>query len=252
MVRPDLADHLVNPTVSGKQLSGGHDLTNFNTALSDANGVVVSKIEKGPGIYEIQYQLPNATKPATKTVYDAAMYPNMTDMANTAANKALIQYQITGKIDPTIVVSGITFDVRIAVPLGGCSVRQDCVSSESRQMKWGHSYEADIAHQLLFWVLQCVFRPYNAPLDCWLKHILVNGGGLGGDPGWEMEHLLSDSGPGDYRVWGDPDMSGIEPAEAIYSAEVVYRAIRESLIAFAEAYPEKLNEVHEVLDRYKL
>jgi hypothetical protein len=50
-------------------------------------------------------------------------------------------------------------------------------------MKWGHYYEAYPHDQLLFWVLQCVLRPYNVPLDRWLKKIITHAGGLSGDPG---------------------------------------------------------------------
>jgi hypothetical protein len=47
-------------------------------------------------------------------------------------------------------------------------------------------------------------------------------------------------------------MSGIEPSEVIYSAEEVRQALRESLIAFADAYPEKEAEVQAVLRKYNL
>lgn len=113
VIRADLADHLMNPIISGKQISGGHSLNNFNIALNDAGGVVLGKVEKGPGIYEIQYQLPNASKPAIKTVYDANIYPNMESMANLAATRALIQYQITGIAEQKIVVGGVEFFVPI-------------------------------------------------------------------------------------------------------------------------------------------
>lgn len=119
-------------------------------------------------------------------------------------------------------------------------------------MKWGHYYEAETHDQLLFWVLQCVLRPYNLPLDCWLKEILEEASGLGGDPGWSMEYLSSNTGAGAYQIWADPDISGIKPAEAIYSADVVRHALRESLLAFGDAYPERLIETQQVLRRYDL
>ncbi len=119
-------------------------------------------------------------------------------------------------------------------------------------MKWGHYYEASSHEQLLYWVLQCVLRPYNLPLDRWLKHALSGHDGFGGDPGWSMEHMRAQDGSDWYRVWADPDTSGIEPAEEIYSADVVHRALRDSLLAFGEMYPERKNEVQEVLQRYVL
>ncbi|WP_241301897.1 hemagglutinin repeat-containing protein [Burkholderia stabilis] len=117
-VRSDLADHLVNPVPSGKQLSGGHDAVNFESALQDAGGAVISKNQTGPGIYEVQYQLPGAKKPATKTIYDPAVYPDMPNMASEAANKALVQYQLTGSTSQKVVVNGIEFAVPIRVTPG--------------------------------------------------------------------------------------------------------------------------------------
>lgn len=117
-VRSDLADHLVNPLPSGKQLSGGHDAVNFESALQDAGGAVISKNQTGPGIYEVQYQLPGAKKPAMKTIYDPAVYPDMPNMASEAANKALVQYQLTGSTSQKVVVNGIEFAVPIKVAPG--------------------------------------------------------------------------------------------------------------------------------------
>ena len=74
---------------------------------------MLSKVEKGLGIYEIKYQLPNTAKPAIKTVYDADIYPNMDSMANLAATRALMQYQITGVAEQKIVVDGVEFFVPI-------------------------------------------------------------------------------------------------------------------------------------------
>jgi hypothetical protein len=119
-------------------------------------------------------------------------------------------------------------------------------------MKWGHYYEERSHDQLLVWVLQCVLRPYNTPLDRWLQKIITDDGGFGGDPGWSMEHILLDGGMDAYRVWADPDISGIEPAEATYDATTVYQVLQKSLIAFGEAYPERSKEVQEVLGRYQL
>lgn len=120
-------------------------------------------------------------------------------------------------------------------------------------MKWGHIDEIEDASKLLYWVLMFVLAPYfDDPIDHWLKDILMVGGGLGGDPGWEMEHISEPNGVGSYRVWADPDMSGIDPAEAIYSIQIVRHAVRDSLLALGEAYPEKNNEVVEVIKRYGL
>jgi len=120
-------------------------------------------------------------------------------------------------------------------------------------MKWGHLEEIEPQKKLLYWVLIYVLPTYDdRPIDRWLKDILIDGGGLSGDPGWEIEHISSESGCGVYRVWADPDMSGIEPAEAIYSIEVVRHAVWESLLALSETYPNKAKEVQEIICRYNL
>jgi hypothetical protein len=119
-------------------------------------------------------------------------------------------------------------------------------------MKWGNYYEAETHDQLLFLVLQCVLRPYNFPLDRWLKEILEEASGIGGDPGWSMEYLSSNTEVGAYQIWVDPDISEINQAEAIYSADVVRHALKESLLAFGDAYPERLIETQQVLRRYNL
>lgn len=118
-------------------------------------------------------------------------------------------------------------------------------------MKWGRIDGA--SEKLLYWVRMFVLAPYfDDPLDHWLKDILVNSGGLGGDPGWEMEHIPDRQGVGVYRVWADPNMSGIEPAEAIYSTEIVRHAVRESLLYLGDAFPNKIEEIKKVIRHYDL
>ena len=118
-------------------------------------------------------------------------------------------------------------------------------------MKWGHIYEIKgperLLHQVLAWVIS-----QSTPLDNWLRDILKSGGGLGGDPGWEIEHIPSRIGEGSYRVWADPEISGLELSETIYSSEEVNQALRESLLAFAQTYPEKRIEVKKILNDYRL
>jgi hypothetical protein len=120
-------------------------------------------------------------------------------------------------------------------------------------MKWGYLDKIEPGKKLLYWVLMYVLPTHDdRPIDRWLKDILFKDGGLGGDPGWEMEYIPNKFNQGVYRVWADPDMSGIEPAEAIYSTEVVYHAVWESLLALSETYPNKAKEVQEIIYRYNL
>jgi hypothetical protein len=118
-------------------------------------------------------------------------------------------------------------------------------------MKWGHTYEIVGPERLLYQVIAWVIWQ-SSPIDKYLKHILINGGGFGGDPGWEIEHIPESTGHGHYRVWADSQMSGIQPDEMSYDLVTVHRAIKQSLLAFGTAYPEKLNEVNEIIKRYRL
>ncbi|WP_285360132.1 filamentous hemagglutinin N-terminal domain-containing protein [Pseudomonas sp. fls2-241-TYG-175] len=114
-VRPDLKDHLVDPILSGKQISGGHDLEKFEQAMNVYSGTTISKAEIAPGIFKVEYQLPNSKRSALKTVYDPKVYPDMPSMANEAAHKALIQYQATGKMSQEVVVGNIKFQVPVNI-----------------------------------------------------------------------------------------------------------------------------------------
>jgi hypothetical protein len=118
-------------------------------------------------------------------------------------------------------------------------------------MKWGHSYEIKNSERLLYLVLAWIISQ-SAPLDIWLKDILKKDGGLSGDPGWEIDPIFGEHGNCLYRVWADFNVSGIEPDEEIYNADTFKRAVRESLLAFGEAFPEKSQAVNEVLGRYGL
>nr|WP_308937213.1 hemagglutinin repeat-containing protein [Duganella vulcania] len=81
-VRSDLEQHLSNATISGRQISGGHDMENFAAALKDAGGTEVSRTEIAPGIYDVKYQLPKAKRNAEKTLYDPKLYPDMPSMTS--------------------------------------------------------------------------------------------------------------------------------------------------------------------------
>lgn len=118
-------------------------------------------------------------------------------------------------------------------------------------MKWGHAYEIPGPQKLLYTVLSWILSQ-SSPIDKWLNQILVTDGGLGGDPGWEMEHISTGSESGNFRVWANPDIAGIEPEERIYAADDVYQAVKESLVAFSEAHPERKSEVLNAIRRYNL
>jgi hypothetical protein len=122
-IRADLENHLVNAKVSGREISGGHNMENFESTLQTAGGTVVSKTEVAPGVYEVQYKLPKGMdrEPRTKTVYAPSVYSDaqMASMAGDAAAKGIIQYQLTGSSQQEVVVNGIKFFVPIKSTASG-------------------------------------------------------------------------------------------------------------------------------------
>jgi hypothetical protein len=118
-------------------------------------------------------------------------------------------------------------------------------------MKWSHFETVENSQKLLYWVLMYVLTPYfDDPIDHWLKKIMVTGGGIGGDPGWEMENIPEGDGGETFYVWADSSVSGIEPASASYKKEVVEKAIFDSLCALSESHPERKNEIRNIIAQY--
>lgn len=115
-------------------------------------------------------------------------------------------------------------------------------------MKWGHTHEIEGPEKLLYWVLAWVVTQ-SVPLDHWLGPILEPDGGLAGDPGWEIDHLPNTDGPDLYKVWADPEISGIEPSEVVFDARQFSDALKETLLAFRTEFPERAVEVNDVITR---
>ncbi len=118
-------------------------------------------------------------------------------------------------------------------------------------MKWGHAYEVEGSERLLYQVISWIIAQ-SSPVDNWLDKILMQTGSFGGDPGWEIEHIHAENISDSFRIWADPEISGIEANENIFSAADVHRAMKETLIAFAKAYPERSQEVDQTLKHYHL
>lgn len=120
-VRSDLIAHLTDAKVSGRQISGGHNESNFMAALNDAKGAVDGKTEIAPGVTEVQYKLPGKEYPngfPTKTVYDPKVYSDtkIADMAQEAASKGMLKYMQGGYRPGDVLdipVNGINFQVPI-------------------------------------------------------------------------------------------------------------------------------------------
>jgi len=121
------------------------------------------------------------------------------------------------------------------------------------EVKWGRFDGIEAEKKLMYWVLLFVLQPYfEEPLDHWLREILTLGCNIGGDPGWAIEHVRSEDGQVKYKIWADYEMSGIEPDEGVFGDELFRPAVRNSLIALAERYPNKSREARETIARYGL
>jgi filamentous hemagglutinin len=123
--RPDMVEHLTTAKISGKQISGGHDLNTFNDALAANGGAILGKPkELAPGIFYVEYSIKNSEKSAFKTVYDPTIYPNMPSMTVDAVNRGLVRYQIDGNLEQLVVVNGVQFNVQVSLKPGSApSVR---------------------------------------------------------------------------------------------------------------------------------
>jgi hypothetical protein len=118
-VRADLGEHLTKAGASRTgNIAGGHDAIAFDAALARVGGRIVSEVQTAPGIFKVEY-ITAAGNPGTKTIYDPRMYPDMTNNASLAANKALIEYGKTGVREQTVVVNGISFFAPVTVPRSG-------------------------------------------------------------------------------------------------------------------------------------
>ncbi|WP_175818887.1 hypothetical protein [Burkholderia sp. BCC0419] len=53
-------------------------------------------------------------------------------------------------------------------------------------------------------------------------------------------------------MWADPDMSGIEPSERIFDAQVFRNALKVTLLAFRDEFPERAEEVRDAIVRFDL
>jgi hypothetical protein len=119
-------------------------------------------------------------------------------------------------------------------------------------IKWGKiNIPSGDRCELLYWALMFALSP-NRPADHWIQSFMKAGGAIGGDSGWEIAHFGTDSESGYFKVWADPEISGIEPSEATYEIDELRTALKESLLVFATQYPEKVPEVKEVLLKYNL
>lgn len=122
--------------------------------------------------------------------------------------------------------------------------------------------EIDDRFELLFYCIRFALYAALPPLDRYLKNILTPAdyrGYCGGDPDWEIDGceddgraLFDESGQRIFRCWALSDISDIEPETAYYTVEEVRYYIRVALDNIAVQYPNRFQEVQEVITRYGL
>ncbi|MCU6498321.1 hypothetical protein LPN04_11000 [Rugamonas sp. A1-17] len=118
-------------------------------------------------------------------------------------------------------------------------------------MEWGRLDDVATENHLLYMVCMWIIAPYdNRPVDHFLKRILGNERGFGGDPGWEIEWMTGVPSGDQFRVWADKDVSGLDQEEAVYDGATFYMAARETLLAYAKAHPSRKEEIAEIIHRY--
>ncbi|MQA18809.1 hypothetical protein [Rugamonas rivuli] len=115
-------------------------------------------------------------------------------------------------------------------------------------MKWGKLDGIEPKNYLLYMVLMWVVAPYdNRPVDHFLKRVIGDERGFGGDPGWEIEYVTDISGSDNFRVWADKNVSGLCDEETMYDTATFHAAVRETLLAYAIAHPHRAVEVAEII-----
>lgn len=120
-------------------------------------------------------------------------------------------------------------------------------------MSWGsHMNNVEKDQYLLYSALLWAIAPFDGvPIDYCLEKIMVDDGGFGGDPGWEIERISSEDGV-KYKVWTDFDVMSITPNEKIFSESEFNRALLKTLIFYGFDNPEKKDEINNIIEKYKL
>lgn len=117
-------------------------------------------------------------------------------------------------------------------------------------MKWGE-LPGD-SKDLLYWILWFAIGAFSkGDLEGLLKRMFIRWEGLSGDPGWEFEYE-PDACSGHYFFSADQDISGIFPNSRVYSVQVVKEAMRESMLALGNKYPERAGDLQKLICKYEL
>ncbi|TWC70935.1 hypothetical protein FBY10_104337 [Pseudomonas sp. SJZ103] len=117
-------------------------------------------------------------------------------------------------------------------------------------MKWGEL--SGNSEDLLYWILWFAIGAFSeGDLEGLLQRMFIRCEGLSGDPGWEFEYE-PDACSGHYVFSADQNMSGIFPSSRVYSVQVVKEAMKESMLALVNKYPERAGDLQKLICKYEL
>jgi hypothetical protein len=111
-------------------------------------------------------------------------------------------------------------------------------------MKWGQYYDLTSQRERLFFeVIEFIVSgeirvAETGVFGFYFDKVFAKGGGLGGDPGWGIKHIVEDDGPGVFLLESDPVYSSSETCEAIFGVDEVFEGFTSQLTAYLECYPE--------------
>lgn len=127
-------------------------------------------------------------------------------------------------------------------------------------MKWGQSLsvpylQGDLGllyHALEFFVMEYFSQDYARTINDSLLDSLLNGLGMGnGNMNWDIDRIQKEDGTIIFNVSSDPDFisDGIS-SEAVFDEATFKRIFKEILSSYAIEYPDKGNEVKNIINRY--
>jgi hypothetical protein len=127
-------------------------------------------------------------------------------------------------------------------------------------MNWGYSYQVNGEKGLLYWALEGLLddshqyknNPFAA--DARIKEMMQIGNGIGGHLYWIIKRIkVNNDSPSYFKVSSDPDYHTTDIAtEATFSESEFKQALNETLLAYAEAYPDKTTEVFDMIRQFDL
>jgi hypothetical protein len=125
-------------------------------------------------------------------------------------------------------------------------------------MNWGHSHEVRGEKGLLYYILESLVSnslelSSIAPIDRHLKHVINGSGFFNSDVCWEIDRIQTFGEPNRYHISSDQNYhDGDLPDKAIFNEKEFKQALKETLLAYAEAYPEKVTDAFDLIRQFNL